>query len=55
MSTFMKFIMALSLSTFLIGCDQGPAEEAGEKIDNAVDNVQDSAEDACEDVSDENC
>ena len=40
MNTFVKFIMAMSLAGFLIGCEQGPAEEAGENIDEAVEEVQ---------------
>ena len=46
MNTFVKFIMAMSLAGFLIGCEKGPAEEAGENIDEAVEEVQDEVDDA---------
>ena len=37
MSNFLKFMMALTLGAVLVGCnDKGPAEEAGESIDEAV-------------------
>lgn len=55
MSTFIKFVMALTLSTVLIGCEKGPAEKAGEKIDNAVEDVQDSADDACDKLTNDDC
>lgn len=55
MNAFIKFVMALSLAGFLIGCEQGPAEEAGEKIDQGVENIKDGVEDTCEDISNENC
>ncbi|MGB3609353.1 MAG: hypothetical protein WA987_03170 [Cellvibrio sp.] len=46
MSTFVKFLMAMSLAGFLIGCEKGPAERAGENIDEAVEEVQDEVDDA---------
>lgn len=46
MNSFVKLIMAMSLAGFLIGCDQGPAEEAGQEIDEAVEEVQDEVDDA---------
>lgn len=46
MSTFLKFILALSFSAFLIGCDKGPAEEAGEDIDEAMEDVREGVDDA---------
>ena len=48
-----KFTMLLALlfSGFLVAaCDQGPAEEAGETIDDAVEDVGDSVEDAADEV-----
>lgn len=37
----------------LAGCqEKGPAEKAGEKIDNAIDGGKDSIEDAADDVED---
>lgn len=55
MSTFIKFVMALTLSTVLIGCEKGPAEKAGEKIDNAVEDMRDGAEDTCDKLTDDDC
>jgi hypothetical protein len=48
MNTFVKLIMAMSLAGVLIGCDQGPAEEAGENIDETVEEMKDDTEDAVE-------
>jgi hypothetical protein len=48
----MKKLLALTLLGLAFaaaGCDrEGPAERAGEKIDNAVDQVQEQAQDARE-------
>jgi hypothetical protein len=55
MNVFMKYILAIMLGAVLVGCDQGPAEEAGEKIDDAVTDTRNAVEDACEDATDENC
>ena len=39
-------IAALSLAAFIMpGCEEGPAEDAGERIDDAAEDVQDAAED----------
>jgi len=58
----MKHILTMSmvvlLSVAMVACEEkGPAEKAGESIDNAVDDIKDSGkdlgnaiEDACEDV-----
>lgn len=48
-----KILLALMLvSAFSIaGCEQeGPAERAGENIDEAAEEVEEAAEDACEEV-----
>lgn len=44
--------LAIVLMTFMIvACErQGPAERAGEKIDEAATDVANAAEDACEDA-----
>ena len=45
----------LGVSTLgLAACDsnEGPAEEAGESVDDAMDNAGDSMEDAGEDIQD---
>jgi hypothetical protein len=36
----------IPLAGALSACDEGPAEEAGEAIDNAVDDAGDAVEDA---------
>ena len=36
----------------LSGCEKGPAEKAGESVDDAVDNVGESLEDAGESIQD---
>ncbi|RXE49428.1 hypothetical protein [Chromohalobacter israelensis] len=38
----------------VVACDndEGPAEEAGESVDDAMDNADDSMEDAGEDIQD---
>ncbi|PWK51724.1 hypothetical protein [Pleionea mediterranea] len=50
----MKYLTALLIAaTFaLAGCDQddGPAEEAGEKIDEVATDVENKVEDACEEL-----
>jgi hypothetical protein len=44
-------LMASALFVFtLAACDQGPAEEAGEKIDDVITDAGNAVEDACEDV-----
>jgi hypothetical protein len=55
MNTFLRFVMALALAGVMVGCEKGPAEEAGENIDKAVEDVRDGVEDACEEATDENC
>ena len=49
-------VFALSLVTLgfaNIACpDKGPAEKAGEKIDDAVDDTKDAAEDAADETKD---
>ena len=47
---FCAAILAVSLVTF--GCDtQGPAEKAGEKIDNSVEATKDAAENAADKIT----
>lgn len=49
------FALLLALSVgVLAGCeDQGPAEEAGENIDEAMEEAGDEIEDAADDAEDE--
>ncbi len=45
---------AVTLTASLAACeDKGPAEEAGESIDDAFDDVGDSIDEAAEEVEDE--
>ncbi len=52
-TSFLTPVLAAALAFTLFACEQqGPAEKAGENIDEAVDNVGDAAEDAAEAVGD---
>lgn len=42
--------LVLFSACFLAACDQGPAEQAGEQIDEAVTETGNQIEDACEEV-----
>ncbi len=47
------YILALVASFTMMGCeDKGPAEKAGEKIDQTAEDVGNEIEDACEKVKD---
>ena len=49
---FLLPIIVFSLAGILTACDkQGPAEEAGEKIDNIVEDTQKKMDDAVETVT----
>lgn len=39
----------------IMGCSQGPAEEAGEDLDEAVEDVRDAVDDTCDRATDSNC
>ncbi len=39
-------LLLLSFSFLLFGCNEGPAEEAGEAIDEAVEDTTDAVKDA---------
>lgn len=44
----------LVLSAFVLqGCEKGPGEKAGEKVDEVVTDAGNALEDACEDVKEE--
>lgn len=46
-------ISLLALTVGITGCEQdGPAEQAGEKIDNAVDDAKDGMDDASDTMKD---
>ncbi|CAO1667811.1 MULTISPECIES: hypothetical protein [Salinicola] len=52
----MAMAMLLGLMAFgVVACDndEGPAEEAGESVDDAVDNAGSTMEDAGEDIQDQ--
>ncbi|TMP28387.1 hypothetical protein CWB99_11770 [Pseudoalteromonas rubra] len=50
----MKHMITALQATFFItilglaGCSDGPAEDAGERVDEAITDVQNKAEDLCE-------
>ncbi|MEX2491599.1 MAG: hypothetical protein WD425_07535 [Nitrospirales bacterium] len=39
-------LLLLSFSFLLFGCNDGPAENAGEKVDRAVEDTTDAVKDA---------
>ncbi len=66
MKRLLMFIFAGIFSIGIIACDDGRAENVGERIDegieetrdavdDAADHTTDAIEDACEEVSSENC
>lgn len=53
LSTIFRTLTLTTLVVLLSACEQqGPAEEAGEKIDQAMENISDSAKDAADTVGD---
>lgn len=61
---YVKLATILLPLVFIMGCDQndGPAEKAGERLDQAAEEVKDAGtrlkndiEDTCEDLTKENC
>jgi len=53
MKSFMTpitIILALSLTMMFSACEKGPAEKAGEQIDQAVEKTKDSVKEAKEKV-----
>ena len=55
MKTYKRFLAALFSGLLLIGlsaCEKGPAEKAGEAIDDAASDVADAAEDAADATED---
>ena len=50
-------LMALGGGVAVTGCDSndGPAESAGKRVDDAADKAGDKIEEACEDVTDKDC
>ncbi len=53
MKSLLSLPLMVLMAALLVGCDQeGPAERAGESIDEAVEDVGNSIEDACEDIKD---
>lgn len=51
MKTLLTILMAGTL-LFLAACDDGPAENAGENIDNAINKASDSIGDAVDNTGD---
>ncbi|ABE60392.1 MULTISPECIES: hypothetical protein [Chromohalobacter] len=51
----LALMLVIGMTAFgVVACDndEGPAEEAGESVDDAMDNAGDSMEDAGEDIQD---
>lgn len=54
----LKEVTAILACVFMLGitgCSDGPAEEAGEKLDEIVEDVSDRVDDACDEATDQNC
>ncbi|WP_111642750.1 hypothetical protein [Marinimicrobium alkaliphilum] len=50
----LAFVLALMGGTLLAACDnQGPAEEAGENIDDTIEDAQDSWDDTRDEIEEE--
>ncbi|HEA17065.1 MAG: hypothetical protein ACTH4U_11345 [Pseudoalteromonas prydzensis] len=49
-TTLKTAVIALFASFFIMGCEPGPAEKAGESIDEAATDVGNKIEDTCEEV-----
>ncbi|QJR82303.1 hypothetical protein CA267_016880 [Alteromonas pelagimontana] len=47
---FLKTLMVAGFALSLSACDQGPAEDAGEELDDVVTDTGNAVEDACEDA-----
>ncbi len=56
MKSMIKKLTLASLTIMFVvvlgACEEGPAEEAGEEIDDTVQEVGNAVEDACENVKD---
>jgi len=48
---FYMALLGIALAALTVACDKGPAQKAGEKIDNAVQDSKDAAHDIKRDVS----
>lgn len=53
----LAILFALGNGVLVTGCDShdGPAESAGERLDDAADKAGDKIEEACEDATDKDC
>lgn len=51
-SLALAFFMVIGGGAFLTACDKGPAEEAGENIDEAADEAGDAMDDAADKAED---
>lgn len=53
-SALFALLFALGGGAVLTGCEnEGPAEEAGENIDDAIDDAGDAIDDAADDIDDD--
>jgi hypothetical protein len=55
MNTLMTMLKITVITTLfaLTGCSEGPAEDAGERIDDAITDAKNKAEDLCEKAKEE--
>lgn len=49
-SIIMQVLFVMFAVTGVVACEQGPAEKAGEKMDEAFEDAGNKAEDLCEDA-----
>ncbi len=47
---FLKTLLVAGFAMSLAACDDGPAEDAGEELDEIVTDAGNAVEDACEDA-----
>ncbi|MCW8108260.1 hypothetical protein OPS25_07110 [Alteromonas ponticola] len=47
---FLKTLLVAGFAMSLAACDEGPAEDAGEELDEVVTDAGNAVEDACEDA-----
>ncbi|MCW8090290.1 hypothetical protein [Alteromonas sp. ASW11-130] len=47
---FLKTLLVAGFAMSMAACDEGPAEDAGEELDEVVTDAGNAVEDACEDA-----
>lgn len=52
MKVFLTLLISLMFTIGLTGCDDGPAEDFGERVDESVEDAGDAMEDTADDAED---